>query len=64
MASGQSRPAENQQFIGVLCDPEKPLFHQLLDDRLSGAFVLAVDDLLIGQHCLQGVDQFTNASPR
>ncbi len=44
---------EVQQLVGVASDAEEPLLHHLLNDRLAGALVLAVDDLLVGQHRLQ-----------
>ena len=51
--------SEIEQLVGVLGDGEEPLFHQLLDDRLAGAFVLAIDDLLVGEdglQCLRPID--------
>ncbi len=45
--------AEVEQLLGVASDAEEPLLHHLLDNRLPGALILAIDDLLIGQHRLE-----------
>ena len=49
---GPVQTGKVEQFLGVVCNPEEPLFHHALDHRLAGPFVLAVDHLLVGEHGL------------